>query len=343
MPVVSIVVNNYNYGRFLREAVDSALAQTYGRVEVVVVDDGSTDGSRAIIASYGDRVTPVLKENGGQASALNAGFRACTGELVLFLDADDVLEPEAAAEVVAVATEAGDDVAKIHFPLRVVDQDGRQQGRLQPVDALGSGDLRGTVLRRGRYGSPPTSGNVFPRGVLDRLLPVPESAWRRYPDRYLVMLAPLLGPVAAIERPLGRYREHGENAWVMTRVEPARLREHLEVDRRTEALLGEWADRLGLGVPERWAERIPNHLQSRLGSLRLDPDRHPYPGDRVWRLALRGIRSSLGFGGFTPRKRLLFAGWFVLAAVLPARPAKRVIELGFVRQLRPAPLRTLTG
>jgi glycosyltransferase involved in cell wall biosynthesis len=63
-PLVSIVVNNFNYERFLREAIDSALAQTYAPVEVVVVDDGSTDSSRDIIASYGDRLIPVLKANG---------------------------------------------------------------------------------------------------------------------------------------------------------------------------------------------------------------------------------------------------------------------------------------
>ena len=78
-PLVTIVVNNYNYARFLAEAIDSALAQTYAALEVVVVDDGSTDESREIIAQYGGRVIPVLKDNGGQASAFNAGFAAARG------------------------------------------------------------------------------------------------------------------------------------------------------------------------------------------------------------------------------------------------------------------------
>src|SRR6188474_3407037 len=97
--LVSVIIDNYNYGRFLREAIDSALGQTYPRVEVIV-DDGSTDDSRAVIAAYGDRVVPVLKENGGQASAFNAGFAASRGELICFLDSDDAFKPEKVAAVV---------------------------------------------------------------------------------------------------------------------------------------------------------------------------------------------------------------------------------------------------
>ncbi len=88
--LASIIVNNYNYGRFLAEAIESALSQTYANTEVIVVDDGSTDNSRDIIASYKDQIIPVLKENGGQASAFNAGFQASSGEVIFFLDADFV-------------------------------------------------------------------------------------------------------------------------------------------------------------------------------------------------------------------------------------------------------------
>src|SRR5713226_5859186 len=87
----SIIVNNYNYGRFLKDAIDSALHQSYPGVEVIVVDDGSTDHSREIIASYGDRIIPVLKENGGQASAFNAGFSQSRGKVIFFLDSDDAM------------------------------------------------------------------------------------------------------------------------------------------------------------------------------------------------------------------------------------------------------------
>src|SRR5882757_10189722 len=118
---VSIVITNYNYGRYLRSAIDGALAQTYPNVEVIVVDDGSNDGSREIIESYGARVVAIVKANGGHGSALNAGFEASRGEIVMFLDADDELLPEAAVQVVK-AWRPG--VAKAQFQLEMIDDRG---------------------------------------------------------------------------------------------------------------------------------------------------------------------------------------------------------------------------
>src|SRR5258708_5352000 len=97
---VSIIVNNYNYGRFLPQAIQSALGQTYGNKEVIVVDDGSTDESRAVVESYGTRIRAIFKNNGGQGSAYNAGFAASSGDLIHFLDADDFLMPTAIQEAV---------------------------------------------------------------------------------------------------------------------------------------------------------------------------------------------------------------------------------------------------
>src|SRR5579885_728740 len=100
-PRVSVLINNHNYGRFLGAAIDSVLAQGLPAedLELIVVDDGSTDDSRAVIASYGARVKAVLQERGGQTSAVNAGFRASAGEIVFLLDADDVWRPGKLAKV----------------------------------------------------------------------------------------------------------------------------------------------------------------------------------------------------------------------------------------------------
>jgi glycosyltransferase involved in cell wall biosynthesis len=99
--VVSIVISSFNYERFLAQAIDSALSQTWPPVEVIVVDDGSTDASQAVIERYGAHVHAIVKPNGGQGSTLNAGFARSRGDVVMFLDSDDVLLPTAVEQVVA--------------------------------------------------------------------------------------------------------------------------------------------------------------------------------------------------------------------------------------------------
>src|SRR5262249_53304079 len=152
---------------------DSALNQTYRPTEVIVVDDGSTDCSREIIAGYGDRIRPVLKANGGQNSAFNAAFEVSRGEVICFQDADDVLLPGAMNEAVNWFRAGG--VAKVHWPLWDVDEQGRTMGRMRPEGDLPEGDLRELVVREGpqSYLSPPTTGNAWARSFLERVFPLP--------------------------------------------------------------------------------------------------------------------------------------------------------------------------
>src|SRR5215472_15286712 len=88
-PLVSIIINNYNYGRFLDSAIESAVAQDYSPKEIVVVDDGSTDNSRDVIGTYGERVSAIFQQNSGQATAFNAGVKTSRGQILCFLDSDD--------------------------------------------------------------------------------------------------------------------------------------------------------------------------------------------------------------------------------------------------------------
>src|SRR5262249_2715425 len=188
---VSIVISNYNYCDFLPEAIDGALGQTWPHTEVIVVDDGSTDGSRDVISAYDDRVIPVLKANGGMASSQNAGFAVSRGDIVFFQDADDMLLPTA-VEVVGQFF-ADPEVGRVQWPMWEVDRSGRRTGRLIPGRALPEGELRDDLLREGPdacFGSP-GGASAWSREFLNHVLPIPEALFRRHSDTYLITLAPL--------------------------------------------------------------------------------------------------------------------------------------------------------
>jgi hypothetical protein len=210
--LVSVLISNHNYARFLREAIDSALAQTHPAVEIVVVDDGSTDASRDVIAAYGDRIVATSQENAGQTAALNAAFAHSHGELVCTLDSDDAFEADKVARVVA-AAQAAPQAQLIHHQLQIVDADGNVRHAPFPRRVL-DGDLRARTLRAGGWFlHGPSSGLAYRRAYAERLFPVPthRGGLRVEVDTYLAGPAALLAPVAGIQAPLTRYRIHGDN------------------------------------------------------------------------------------------------------------------------------------
>jgi glycosyltransferase involved in cell wall biosynthesis len=173
-PLVSILINNYNYGRFLGEAIDGALAQTYENVEVVVVDDGSKDNSREVIASYGGRIRGVLKENGGQASAFNAGIAASKGEIICLLDSDDIFLPDKVASIVRIL-DANPQVGWCFDQVRKFDDGTKKRLPDAKTDECGLWDAREvTAAGKPPYISTATSGLSFRRRVVERIFPMPE-------------------------------------------------------------------------------------------------------------------------------------------------------------------------
>jgi Glycosyl transferase family 2 len=215
-PSVTVVINNHNYGRFLRDAVDSALAQTYGRVEVVVVDDGSTDDSRTIIEGYGKSVTAICRERQGHAAALDAGLAAAGGEIVCFLDADDSLLPDTIER--AVALFEAEDLVSVQWPLRVTDAAGQPTGEILPHDPLPPVIAHQSIDRHWVPvdTTPPTSGHAWRASFLRNALPLPppqrEAArWTDAPDFALFLLAQVEGTLHSLEEPGGLYRLHGTN------------------------------------------------------------------------------------------------------------------------------------
>jgi glycosyltransferase involved in cell wall biosynthesis len=206
MKCVTIVICNYNYERFLASAIDSALAQDYPATKVLVIDDGSVDGSRALIEQYGSRIFAVLKKNGGQVSAYNRAVQELDSEYVILLDADDVLYPNAVSEVVR-QFESGEYV-KVQFRLRVIASDGEPTGISIPHSDAPT-DCRSLLQQGWLYPSPPASGNAYRVSALRRIFPMPETSDGRYgADFYAIYGVALVGPVASISRVLGAYRVH---------------------------------------------------------------------------------------------------------------------------------------
>jgi Glycosyl transferase family 2 len=319
---VDIIVNNFNYAPFLEAAIDSALAQEHSPVRVIVVDDGSTDDSRALIASYRDRITPVFKDNGGQASALNAGFARSTADVVIFLDADDVLLPHAARVVVDLFT-ARPETVKVQYRMEVIDAEGRPTGVVKPPKHLPmpSGDVRAHELAFPfDLGWLPTSGNAFAAWALQRLLPIPEERFASAADWYLQHVTPLLGPVASSPEIGAQFRTHGANDY-----EPAgpvldldHVRKSVVYADATREQLQDVAARLGLAVPRRGIISVSD-VANRMVSLRLDAERHPIADDTVFRLVVCGARAAGGRFDVSPVMRLMFLAWFAAAAVVPRR------------------------
>ena len=314
---IDVVIANHDYGEFVEAAVESACSQAHPLVNVIVVDDGSTDDSRDRLAAYADRAAIVFKENGGQASAFNAGLAHCGGDIVMFLDADDVLKPHAAGAV-AQAFAAEPRAARVQFRLEVIDGDGRPTGVTKPHPHL---PLPSGELLYAELGFPfdipslPTSGNAFRREALQRIAPVPEAAYPRCgADWYLVHLTSLLGPVVSLERVCGSYRVHGGNAYELRepRLDLAHVHDTIAYATATARALEELADSLGMARPGRILSMAA--LANRLIARRVDPGPTP---DSIRTLLADAVRAARRRSDVRWPMKAILLGWFAATAVAP--------------------------
>ena len=215
-PFFSVIISNYNYGAFIGEAIESVLNQIFPSedVEVIVVDDGSTDNSREKITTYAGSVKAIFQENRGQASALNAGIEQSKGRIIAFLDADDYWHPSKLDFIYRefVKSPAIDFV--YHF-MNVVDNTGRIVDRYVYPDPFSASRPQETYLDRYLRGSlpwfSPTSGMTIRADCLKKACPIPEG-FRIGADLYLHYILPFhIRELSLIRKPLGYYRLHGGN------------------------------------------------------------------------------------------------------------------------------------
>lgn len=202
-PTVSVIIPAYNGARFLREAIDSALAQTWKDSEVVVVDDGSTDETPSIIAAYGSRIRSLRRTNAGAAAALNAGIRATQGEWVAWLSQDDVWEPTKLARQMEVAR-ADPAAGLIYTDYWKIDEAGRV---LSEYRAAPPATPRRRMLRLIADCYINANSALFRRSVLERVGLFEEGQrWAIDLDLYFRILPE--AEIRHVPEPLLRYRVH---------------------------------------------------------------------------------------------------------------------------------------
>jgi len=330
-PLISLLTANYNYAHYLSEAIESALAQTYTKFEMIVCDDGSTDESCDVVRRYAQndaRIKLVRKKNGGVSSALNVAYRESKGQIVCLLDADDRFLPEK-LEMVVGAFRSNPGSGFLGHRMFLIDAAGNRHG-LKPlfVDHP-SGWFGPHVVRHGDF--PPGlsfgSGLCLRREISNSIFPLPEK-FKSGADGVILVLAPLMTPIIGINVPLTDYREHGRNVTNTAKVTVESLERDLYLNKMLWELRKEYLGR----------------IHPRLGEVSLEFDQHlgtlarTYMQTRLQTrgkalLAYRKFVQSEGFLKLHPALR-----WFWRCSILLPRPLFRraldeVLRPGRVKQL----------
>ncbi len=321
---LSIIIPNYNYAKYVGAAIDSALALNWPDKEVIVADDGSTDGSREVILAYGSKITPLFLSNGGQNSAFNAGFGHSTGDIIIFLDSDDVLFPSVVGTLRSAWYEG---VSKVQWSLAIVDETLAPLGSCYPTYRRKPTPewVRQTLRRTGQY--PYSLGGAWARSFLSRVFPLPvrEGPPRngscqgdyRVPnaDHYLSTLAPFFGDVVCISHrePQGTYRMHSSNSHFGARILEHyvdAILEQLECTRRINELLASLAI-----SDERITEYDETFMKRQLVCQRLKLE--GFPRNSSLYVALWKYWRSVSFDEAPMARKMKWCLWSLLVAAGP--------------------------
>jgi len=229
-PFLSVLIDTYNHQRFIEQAVRSALEQDFSASEreVLVVDDGSTDGTREILRKFEPGVRVIRKENGGQASAFNVGIPECRGEIIAFLDGDDWWEPgklRAVSEVFASDAAIG---IVGHAIVEVLSDGTRRIVAPEKNERLRLDSLAAARVFRLRKSYLGTSRMALRAELAKRILPVPEDLVIEA-DEYLFTVAAALSEMVILKDALTNYHIHGGNLYVSAGESPAGQRRKQEV------------------------------------------------------------------------------------------------------------------
>jgi glycosyltransferase involved in cell wall biosynthesis len=265
-PRVSVLIDTYNHERFIAQAISSVLDQDLADVEIIVVDDGSTDGTPEIVRRFEPRVRLLSKPNGGQASAFNAAIPQCRGEIIAFLDGDDWWAPGKLRSVVE-ALEREPAVGIVGHGITEVFDNGDENSEVLHADPRFRIDsLEGARLFRRRKSQLGTSRMTVRADILRRILPIPESIVIEA-DEYIFTLAASLSDVLILGEALTFYRIHAGNLFQVSGFQKTSL---LRKQKSLQALASALAHKLDeFGLTPQVARAVYDHVQMEADQLRL--------------------------------------------------------------------------
>lgn len=218
IPRVSVIIPAYNGERYIALAVESVLNQTYKNLEIIIIDDGSTDNTREILQPYFNRIRYLYQENQGVAAARNSGIREAKGELIAFLDQDDFFLPDKLAAQVALF-DAQSSLAIVNSGWRIVNEEGENIFDIKPWEHLPQLNLETWVV----YMPVLPSAMMFSKHWLDRVCGF-DSQYDSVDDSDLVLRLALLGGEAAwLPQVTVCYRQHRQNVSIQRALKQANL------------------------------------------------------------------------------------------------------------------------
>jgi glycosyltransferase involved in cell wall biosynthesis len=214
IPLVSVLIANYNYAKYINQTLESVLEQTYQNFEIIVCDDGSSDNSCEVIETYvqkDSRIKLIRQANGGVASALNAAYQESKGEIICLLDADDIWMNTKLEKVVNEFQSNQQSGFVIHNVVQI-DSEGKLIKPTPMYKNLASGWMAYYALENGGYigNIPQASALSIRREVGNYIFPLNEN-FRRNADSLIFRCAPYITVIGAVPEALNQFRLHGSN------------------------------------------------------------------------------------------------------------------------------------
>lgn len=314
-PYVSVLIDTYNHERFIERAITSVLEQDMPMdgVEILVVDDGSTDRTPDLIRRFEPRVRYLRKPNGGQASAFNFGFAQAQGDIVATLDGDDWWAREKLRRVLE-TLEANKDVGIVGHGLYEEYSDGRSNGLILPGSfyRLAIRSRQDADLFRSLTAFFGTSRMTIRKPVLDKILPVPEELTIEA-DEYIFTLAAVIGSAIILNEPLCYYGIYTGNLFQFGEFEPAKLRRKLKV---LQILLRELPAKLKeFGATEEVIKALVRGTEVDAGRMRLSLD----GGSRLEAFTIERAAFRIAYRRVTWRYRLFRVFVLLQTLLMPPR------------------------